>query len=129
MNLAEDWFRRQGLLKDAEVVFATALPKMFGVAKYCKTSEKHVVERGIQALFRHNLISLNPEKKEATFDHLETKEKRVMPSVTQVACPLPRPEPRCVSRLPHWSPIFLRSLSGKLPTAKYDGYTIVSNPD
>jgi sulfide:quinone oxidoreductase len=52
---------------------------MFAVAKYCKTLEKHVVERGIQALFRHNLISLNPEKKEATFEHLETKEKRVMP--------------------------------------------------
>jgi hypothetical protein len=41
--------------------------------QHYKTLEKHVVERGIQALFRHNLISLNPEKKEATFEHLETK--------------------------------------------------------
>ena len=168
MYLAEDWFRRQGLRKDTEVVFATALPKMFAVAKYCKTLEKHVIERGIQALFRHNLISLNPEKKEATFEHLETKEKRVMPyDMIHVTPPMSAPDFIKSSPLANadgWVEVdqqtlrhtrfpnvfglgdasslptsktgaavrkqapalvanLLAVMSGKLPTAKYDGYT------
>jgi sulfide:quinone oxidoreductase len=141
---------------------------MFGGAKYCKTLEKHVVERGIQALFRHNLISLNPEKKEATFEHLETKEKRVMPyDMIHVTPPMSAPDFIKSSPLANadgWVEVdketlrhtrfpnvfglgdasslptsktgasvrkqalalvanLLAVMSGKLPTAKYDGYT------
>ncbi len=78
MYLAEDWLRREGLRGQTEVVFATALPKMFAVEKYCKTLEKHVADRGIDVNFKHNLIELWPETKEAVFEHLETKEKRVI---------------------------------------------------
>lgn len=78
MYLAEDWLRREGLRGQTEVVFATALASIFAVDKYRKTLEKHVADRGIVANFKHNLIELRPDAKEAVFENLDTREQRVI---------------------------------------------------
>jgi sulfide:quinone oxidoreductase len=78
MYLAEDWLRREGLREQTEVIFATALPKMFAVERYCRTLDKHVADRGIATHFKHNLIELRSDAKEAVFENLDTKEQRVI---------------------------------------------------
>jgi sulfide:quinone oxidoreductase len=78
MYLAEDWLRRQGLRGQTEVVFNTALPKLFAVEKYRLTLEKHVADRGIKANFNQNLIELRPDAKEAVFEEVGTKAQSVM---------------------------------------------------
>ena len=78
MYLAEDWLRREGLRGQTEVVFATALASIFAVDKYRKTLEKHVADRGIVANFKHNLLELRPDAKEAVFENLDTREQRVI---------------------------------------------------
>jgi sulfide:quinone oxidoreductase len=93
MYLAEDWFRRAGCRDQVRVQFATALPTMFSVEKYCKTLDKHVAEHGIEAHFRHNLVSLDPDKKEATFENLDTKETKVFPyDMIHVSPPMSAPD-------------------------------------
>ena len=74
MYLAEDWLRRQGLRGQTEVIFNTALPKLFAVEKYRLTLDKHVADRGILAHFNQNLIELRPDAKEAVFEDIGTKE-------------------------------------------------------
>ena len=78
MYLAEDWLRRQGLRDRTRVIFATALPTLFAVEKYCQTLDKHVAEHGIETHFRQNLVSLDPDKKEATFENLDSKQTQVI---------------------------------------------------
>lgn len=78
MYLAEDWLRRQGLRGQTEVVFNTALPKLFAVEKYRLTLEKHVADRGIKANFNQNLIELRPDAKEAVFEDVGTKAQSVV---------------------------------------------------
>ncbi len=72
--LAEDHFRKTGVRDDIEVVFANAGAGIFGVPKYKTALEKVVARKGINALYRHNLIELRPDKKEAVFEHLDTHE-------------------------------------------------------
>ena len=78
MYLAEDWLRRQGLRGQTEVIFNTALPKLFAVEKYRVTLEKHVADRGIQARFNQNLIELRPDAKEAVYEDVGTKEHSII---------------------------------------------------
>lgn len=79
MYLAEDWLRREGLRGETEVIFTTALPSLFAVEKYRNTLEKHVKDRGIRSNFRHNLIELRPDAKEAVFENLDTKDRKTIP--------------------------------------------------
>lgn len=78
MYLAEHAFRRQGVRKDAEVIFAAAGPRIFGVPKYRTALEKIIRERDIHTAFRHNLEELRPDKKQAVFRNLDSDEQEVM---------------------------------------------------
>ena len=49
-------------------MFNTSLEKIFGVKKYADALTKIVKKRGIKLNFKRNLISINPEKKEAVFE-------------------------------------------------------------
>lgn len=73
--LAEDYFRKNGLRDDVEVIFATAKPKIFGVPKYRTALEKVIERKGIITKYQHNLIEIKAETKEAVFENPETKEK------------------------------------------------------
>ena len=75
MYLAEHAFRRQGVRDRAEVVFAAAVPRIFGVAKYRAALEKIIEKRDIHTKFRHNLVALKPDRKLAVFEQLDTHEQ------------------------------------------------------
>src|SRR5260370_7739726 len=78
MYLAEDHFRRTGVRDAIRVVYASASPAIFGVAKYRKALEKVVADRGMQTCFRHNPIEVRADTRQATFTQPDTKEKLIM---------------------------------------------------
>lgn len=71
MYLASDYFRKNGLLNNIDVKFATAGSVIFGVEKYAGALNKVIDRYGIEACFGHNLKALRPEKKEAVFEILQ----------------------------------------------------------
>src|SRR5260370_8817987 len=78
MYLAEDHFRRTGVRDAIDVVYASASPAIFGVAKYRKALEKIIADRGMQTCFRHSLIEVRGDTRQAIFTQLDTKEEVVM---------------------------------------------------
>lgn len=74
LYLAEDYFRKSGVRDKSTVIFASAGERIFGVEKYRKTLEEVVARKGIQTWFKHELVALHPEKKEARFQNLESGE-------------------------------------------------------
>lgn len=71
MWLAEEQFRRAGVREQAEVTYAIAGARIFGVAKYRRTLERLVAERNIVTRFGHELISVDPAHKRARFRHAD----------------------------------------------------------
>ncbi len=71
MYLAEDYLRRNGVRDKSRVIFGSAGQVIFGVAKYRKALEKVVATRGIETMFRHDLIAVRPKHREAVFRHLD----------------------------------------------------------
>jgi sulfide:quinone oxidoreductase len=78
MYLADDHFRKTGVRDRTNVIFASAAPSIYGVEKYAKTLRKVVERKGIETHFRHNLIELRPQSKEAVFEQLDTGETVVL---------------------------------------------------
>jgi sulfide:quinone oxidoreductase len=78
MYLADDHFRRSGVRGSSRIVFASAAPRIFGVDKYARALERVIERKGIETLFRHNLVEVRPEAKEAVFEQLDTGEKVVL---------------------------------------------------
>ncbi|QEG23729.1 NAD(P)/FAD-dependent oxidoreductase [Mariniblastus fucicola] len=76
--LAEDYFRKQGIRDQCNVVFALAKPRIFAVDPYATTLEKRVKRKDIDVRLQHNLVEIRPETKEAVFEHLDTGEESVI---------------------------------------------------
>lgn len=74
MWLLEDALRNLGLRERATVEFHTAGPAMFGIPKYAQILEKLRKERGVIGRFKHELVSIDVEKKIAFFKDLEKNE-------------------------------------------------------
>ncbi|OAK97193.1 sulfide-quinone oxidoreductase-like protein [Phaeosphaeriaceae sp. SRC1lsM3a] len=90
MWLALDYWKRAGLYKadDSSAInisFATGLPSMFGVPKYAAALNELRLQRGVEALFEHDLIAIDgqtatfarPDKTQVTkhFDFLHVSPK------------------------------------------------------
>lgn len=75
MYLADDYFRQQGVRDKAKLIFATAGAKVFGIPKFAPTLEEVFKRKGIEGRFRHNLVEIRGETKEAVFENLETHER------------------------------------------------------
>jgi len=73
MYIAEETFRKSG--RAANIEYYTSLPVLFGVKKYADALNKVCEERKININLRHNLVEVDPDKKEAIFQHLDTNEK------------------------------------------------------
>lgn len=67
MYLADDAFRANQVRSNSEVVFVSALDKIFGVTKYATGLTKVIQKRDIQTRFKHNLTAIDPKRKIATF--------------------------------------------------------------
>ncbi|GIW97211.1 MAG: pyridine nucleotide-disulfide oxidoreductase [Pirellulaceae bacterium] len=76
--LAEDYFRRHGVRDKTRVIFASAGKRIFAVDKYRVVLERIIHERGIETLFRHDLIEIRADEHEAVFKNLDTEEDTVL---------------------------------------------------
>ena len=77
--LAEDYFRLNGRRDRVVVKFISGMPSIFSVKKYADALMKHCQQTGIETLFKHNLVEIRPEKKEAIFINLDTQQELVQP--------------------------------------------------
>ena len=77
----------------SQVVFATAQGSLFAVEKYRKTLEKVAERKAIDLRFKHNLVELKPDQKEAIFEHLDTHERTTIPfDMIHVTPPMSPPD-------------------------------------
>jgi sulfide:quinone oxidoreductase len=68
MYLAADHFRRTGVLERSKVIFGSGAKSIFGVKPYAAVLEGVVKRYGIDTRFEHNLVAVDGEKREATFE-------------------------------------------------------------
>lgn len=94
MYLAEDHFRRARVRKNTKVTYMSAAASIFAVKKYADALVQQVLlPRQLETRFQHNLVEVRGEKKEAVFEHLETKELVTVPyDLLHVVPPMGTPE-------------------------------------
>jgi sulfide:quinone oxidoreductase len=73
MYLADDRFREAGVRDKTRIIYASALTTIFAIEPYRATLEQVVARKGIECRFRHELIEIRPDRKEAVFRNLETQ--------------------------------------------------------
>ncbi|MCP3741519.1 FAD-dependent oxidoreductase [Rossellomorea sp. BNER] len=78
MYLAEDSFNRSGVRDQSTIIFGSANPAIFDVPKYRKALEEVVHRKQIDPHYRHNLIEVRGEQKEAIFENLDTGEIKTL---------------------------------------------------
>lgn len=78
MYLADDFFRRSGVRDKARIVFASAMGGIFPVEKYARRLRRVVERKGIETLFRRNLVELHPDRREAVLANLDTGERETI---------------------------------------------------
>ncbi len=66
--LTADHLRKKGILNDCEIYFCNQGAAMFGVPFFSRELDKVVKRYGIHAKFHHNLIAVDGEAKQATFE-------------------------------------------------------------
>jgi sulfide:quinone oxidoreductase len=79
MYLADDWFRRNQVRDQTQVIYASALPNIFPVERYRQTLEQVIARKNIDCRFRHELVEIRPGAKEAVFQQLDTGERLTLP--------------------------------------------------
>ncbi|KAL6259777.1 hypothetical protein P5V15_009689 [Pogonomyrmex californicus] len=70
--IAEDYFRKHNLRNNIDVVYNTSLPVIFGVKKYADSLWGVCKERDITVNLQTNLVKIDPSKKRATFEKLNS---------------------------------------------------------
>ena len=72
MYLAEHAWKKAGIRDSINVMYNSSLGVIFGVKKYADSLWKYVInERGMNVNFRHNLVEVKAETKEAVFELLD----------------------------------------------------------
>ena len=61
------------------VIFASAGGAIFSVAKYAAALNKVIDRKKIDTRYKHNLVEIRPETKEAVFEHLDSGDLITMP--------------------------------------------------
>lgn len=79
MYLADDYFRRRGIREDSRIVYVSAASRIFGIDRYARTLERVVDRKGIETLFRHELVAVRGETREAVVRSLETGAEQTIP--------------------------------------------------
>ncbi len=72
MYLADDYFRISRVRERTRVVYCSAAAASFQVKKYADSMDKVIARKGIETNYRHNLIEIDGERREALFKHLDT---------------------------------------------------------
>ncbi|CAO1317385.1 unnamed protein product [Diamesa hyperborea] len=72
--IAEEYFRKNKVRKNATIMYNTSLPVIFGVKHYADALWKVVEKRGINVNLRTNLVEILSNGKQAVFENLDTKQ-------------------------------------------------------
>lgn len=135
MYLADDHFRRSGVREKSRVIFASAAAGIFGVEKYARTLRAVLQRKGIETFFKHNLVEIHPDSREAVFEKLDSGERLVIAyDLLHVTPPQSAPDVVKQSPLadksgwvevdrhslqsPRWPNVFALGDASNLPTAK-----------
>jgi len=94
MYLAEHYFRKHGIRDKTKIVYFCATPTVFSAPKYASALTEQVVKpRNIDVRFKHNLIEIRGEAKEAVIQNLDTGETWVQPyDMIHVVPPMSAPD-------------------------------------
>jgi len=93
MYLADDHFRRAGVRDGSRIVFVSAAAGIYGVPRYARTLNAVIARKGIETLFRHNLVEVRAEKREAVVENLDSRTRRTIPfDLLHVAPPQSAPD-------------------------------------
>ncbi len=93
MYLADDYFRKSGVRPHSSVIFASGSPSIFNVKKYEQALNKIIERKEIETWFMHNLIEIDGEKKQATFENLNTQERvNIQYDMIHVVPPMSAPD-------------------------------------
>jgi sulfide:quinone oxidoreductase len=93
MYLADEHFRKRGVRDRARVIFASAGGAIFGVKRYANTLEKVIARKGIDTLFKHDLVEVRAASNEAIFRKVDDREEVVLPySMLHVVPPQSAPD-------------------------------------
>lgn len=76
MYLAADHFRRRGIASRAKVIYGSAPASIYGVKEYATVLERVIERYGIDARYRHELIEIRPQAREAIFRAKDGDEER-----------------------------------------------------
>lgn len=135
MYLADDHFRRSGVRGRGEIIFASAASAIFGVPRYARTLNEVLARKGIQALFRHNLVEVRNTTNEAIVENLDSGERKAIAFDLLHVAP-PQSAPDFIKRSPlagksgwielqkdtlqhvRWPNVFGLGDASDLPTAK-----------
>ncbi|XP_076030024.1 sulfide quinone oxidoreductase [Oratosquilla oratoria] len=75
MYISEEYLRKNGKRSNANIIYNTSLPVLFGIKKYADALWKVVEERNINVNLRRNLIEVKPDTREAVFQNLDEPEE------------------------------------------------------
>ncbi|MBZ4421589.1 FAD/NAD(P)-binding oxidoreductase [Myxococcus sp. RHSTA-1-4] len=126
MYLAADHFRRTGILDRSKVIFGSAGKAIFGVKPFANVLEGVVKRYGIDTRFEHNLVAVDGDKREATFEATrEGKKERVTIQYDLLHVTPPQSAPDFIKK----SPLAWRADAGACAGwVKADKYTL-QHPD
>jgi sulfide:quinone oxidoreductase len=79
MYLADDLFRQAGIRDKTQIIYASALPTIFAVEPYKSTLEQVVKRKQIDCRFRHELVEVRSDLKQAVIKNLDTNEIVTLP--------------------------------------------------
>ncbi len=99
MYLADDQFRRAGVRDATRIVYLAATPSIFSVPVYARTLDRVCERKGIERHFRHELLELRPDRREARVVNKETQEERVI-AYDMIHVTPPQSAPDVVKRSP-----------------------------
>ncbi|NRS46450.1 FAD/NAD(P)-binding oxidoreductase [Brevibacillus sp. HB2.2] len=77
MYLADDYFRKLQVRNESAIIFASAKGSIFDVPTYATTLNKVIRRKNIETRYKHNLLEVRADTKEAVFENLDTKEQVV----------------------------------------------------
>jgi sulfide:quinone oxidoreductase len=135
MYLADDHFRRTRVRQRAQIIFASAAGGIFGVEKYARTLNTVLARKGIETMFRHNLVEVRADQHEAVVESLDTRARKTIHFDMLHVAP-PQSAPDFVKRSPvagaggwvelhkhtlqhvRWPNVFGLGDASDLPTAK-----------
>ncbi|HLI59067.1 MAG TPA: FAD/NAD(P)-binding oxidoreductase [Solirubrobacteraceae bacterium] len=75
MYLADDHFRRRGVRDRARVIYASGTPGIFSVKEFAATLNKVIERKGIETMYKCNLVEIKPSEHRAIFQSLESEER------------------------------------------------------